>query len=411
MVGRRCRRFRPRPSDRRASGRGRGGNTPRRCRRGCSLRALCPIGARSRAYRWGEDGIAGICDRHQRFCFALALWNGRDPILKERLFGLDRQRRQSRRGCQGVLLLSRQHADALLHEVSCTSIRRRSFRTRSWCEENRRRGRTDPEFELLDTGVFDEDRYFDVFVEYAKADAEDILIRITVVESRAGSGASFTCCRHSGFATPGPGSRRARAMPTGANRRGAGDAHARAGSSITHYYGRRWLALRRRSRAAVYRERNQSQAALRGGRTAARYVKDGIQRLRGARQCWTRSIRTRRDQSAAHYQLTLAPGESTIVQAAAYEPGARAGMPFDGEFDEICAAAHARSRRILRRCGAAGDLSEDARQVMRQAFAGLLWSSSSITTTCDDWLKGDPGQPAAAGRARRRPQSRMDASL
>src|SRR2546425_2096352 len=134
--------------------------------------------ARSRAYRWGEDGLLGICDRECRLCFALALWNGRDPILKERLFGLS--------GPEG------NHGE----DVKECYYYLDSTPTHSWMralykypqaeypylrlvEENRRRGRLEGEFELADTGVFDEDRYFDVFVEYAKASPDDLLIRIT----------------------------------------------------------------------------------------------------------------------------------------------------------------------------------------------------------------------------------------
>ena len=131
--------------------------------------------ARSRAYRWGEDGIGGICDRHQYICFAMALWNGRDRILKERLFGLA--------GHEG------NHAEDVkeyyFYEDSTPThsymrflykYPQAEFPYHKLVEENGRRTRDDPEFELIDTGVFDEDRYFDVFVEYAKATHEDILI-------------------------------------------------------------------------------------------------------------------------------------------------------------------------------------------------------------------------------------------
>src|SRR5678815_1234094 len=135
--------------------------------------------ARSRAYRWGEDGLAGICDRHQNICFALALWNRRDPILKERLFGLT--------GSEG------NHGEDVKEYYFYTDSTpthsymrylykypQAAFPYGELVEENRRRGRQTPEYELADTGVFDESRYFDVEVEYAKADPEDILIRIRI---------------------------------------------------------------------------------------------------------------------------------------------------------------------------------------------------------------------------------------
>ena len=135
--------------------------------------------ARSRAYRWNEDGIAGICDRHQYVCFAVSLWNGRDPILKERLFGLT--------GNEGNHGEDVKEYYFYLDSTPTHSYMKflykypqREFPYRDLVSENRRRSKQDPEYELLDTGIFDQDHYFDVFVEYAKADVEDILIRITV---------------------------------------------------------------------------------------------------------------------------------------------------------------------------------------------------------------------------------------
>jgi len=136
--------------------------------------------SRSRAYRWNEDGIAGICDRHQHICFALALWNGRDETIKERLFGLS--------GPQGnhgedvkeyYFYLDSTPTHAYMKALY--KYPQAAFPYAALRAETARRGRTDPEFELLDTGVFDEDRYFDVFVEYAKASPDDILIRITAI--------------------------------------------------------------------------------------------------------------------------------------------------------------------------------------------------------------------------------------
>jgi hypothetical protein len=136
--------------------------------------------ARSRAYRWGEDGIGGISDRHQLICFAVTLWNGRDPILKERLFGLT--------GPEGNHGEDVKEIYYYLDSTPTHSYMRflykypqAAYPYSRLVEENRRRGRSAPEFELIDTGVFADDRYFDVFVEYAKADAEDILIRIDAV--------------------------------------------------------------------------------------------------------------------------------------------------------------------------------------------------------------------------------------
>src|SRR6476646_6663204 len=135
--------------------------------------------ARSRAYRWNEDGLAGISDRHQRICFALSLWNGKDPILKERLFGLT--------GSEGNHGEDVKEYYFYLDSTPTHSYMKylykypqQEYPYARLVEENRNRGKDRPEYELLDTGVFDENRYFDVLVEYAKADSEDILIRISV---------------------------------------------------------------------------------------------------------------------------------------------------------------------------------------------------------------------------------------
>ena len=161
--------------------------------------------ARSKAYRWNEDGIAGICDRHQKICFALALWNGRDPILKERLFGLtgnEGNHGEDVKECYYYLDSTPTHS----YMKYLYKYPQAAFPYEQLVEENRRRGRGEREFELTDTGVFDDNRYFDVFVEYAKASADDILVRIRLpiaVRKRP----NCTCCRRSGSATPGLGAR------------------------------------------------------------------------------------------------------------------------------------------------------------------------------------------------------------
>ena len=134
--------------------------------------------ARSRAYRWGEDGLLGICDRRSRLCFAIALWNGRDPILKERLFGLtgnEGNHGEDVKECYFYL----DATPTASYLKALYKYPQAEFPYARLLEENRRRGRKDPEYELIDTGVFDDNRYFDVFAEYAKASPEDILVTIT----------------------------------------------------------------------------------------------------------------------------------------------------------------------------------------------------------------------------------------
>src|SRR5882724_5381798 len=135
--------------------------------------------ARSRAYRWNEDGLAGICDRHQKICFALALWNGRDGILKERLFGLtgnEGNHGEDVKECYYYIDSTPTHS----YMKYLYKYPQSEFPYARLVSENRNRGRQSPEFELMDTGIFEENHYFDVFTEYAKASPEDVLIRITV---------------------------------------------------------------------------------------------------------------------------------------------------------------------------------------------------------------------------------------
>ena len=135
--------------------------------------------ARSRAYRWGEDGLGGVCDDHQVLCFALALWNGNDPILKERLFGLSNSEGNHGEDVKEYYFyLDSTPTHSYMKYLY--KYPQAAYPYGDLVETNRRRSREEPEYELLDTGVFEDDRYFDVFVEYAKADAEDLLIRITV---------------------------------------------------------------------------------------------------------------------------------------------------------------------------------------------------------------------------------------
>jgi hypothetical protein len=175
--------------------------------------------AQSRAYRWGEDGLAGICDRRQMICFALALWNGNDPILKERLFGLSNgQGNHGEDVKEYYFYLDNTPTHSYLRCLY--KYPQSEFPYRKLVEENASRSRIEPEFELLDTGIFDNNRYFDVETEYAKAAPEDILIRISA--TNRGPEAAFTFCRPSGSATHGPGSRMPSARscaPNHANKR------------------------------------------------------------------------------------------------------------------------------------------------------------------------------------------------
>ena len=251
--------------------------------------------ARSRAYRWGEDGLLGITDRQCRLCFALALWNGRDPILKERLFGLagpEGNHGEDVKECYFYLDSTPTHS----YLKALYKYPQAEFPYARLVEENRRRGKRDPEFELTDTGVFDEDRYFDVFAEYAKADPDDILIRITVANRG----------RRGGDTAPAADALVPQHLDLGLSTRGVLDqaAHAGAGgldgpSRACHLrhprLRRRAGSGRRAALLALHRERNQHPKALRSGHLDA--IRQGcVPRLPGPRPPRRRESRPGRHQ-------------------------------------------------------------------------------------------------------------------
>ena len=162
--------------------------------------------ARARAYRWGEDGLAGISDDHQVLCFALALWNGRDPILKERLFGLTNSEGNHGEDVKEYYFyLDSTPTHSYMKYLY--KYPQAAYPYADLVTTNGRRSRQELEYELLDTGVFDEDRYFDVYVEYAKAGPEDVLIQIQCRSTAGRIRPCSTCCRRSGSAIPGRGQR------------------------------------------------------------------------------------------------------------------------------------------------------------------------------------------------------------
>ena len=342
--------------------------------------------ARSRAYRWSEDGLCGICDRHQRICFALALWNGRDPILKERLFGLTgNQGNHSEDVKEQYFYLDNTPTHSYMKCLY--KYPQAEFPYARLVEENRRRTRQDPEYELLDTGVFAENRYFDVFVEYAKAAPEDILIRIEIF-NRAPAAASVDVLPTVWF--------RNRWSWGYTDERPEMLCYAENGIALDEpYYGRRWLYAK--DEPEFLFTENETNARRLWNFGDAGFFKDGIGEfvVHGNRA----AINPARHgtKAAAHYRLTLGAGESAALQLRLTDRGME--QPFGAEFDQI----------IIDRRDDANDfyatvtpreLTIDARAVMRQAFAGMLWSKQYYHYVVRDWLEGDPRQPAPPAERR-----------
>jgi len=345
--------------------------------------------ARSRAYRWNEDGLAGISDRHQFMCFALALWNGRDPILKERLFGLtgnEGNHGEDVKEYYFYLDSTPTHSYMkYLYKYPQTE-----FPYARLVDENRRRGRRDPEFELMDTGVFDQDRYFDVFVEYAKAASDDLLIRIEIV-NRGPEPAELTVLPTVWFRNTwswGLDVRRPRLRQ--------GDSLAAGGDDVSvielahDYYGRRRL-LCEGGPALLFTENETNAQRLYQSENTSRYVKDGINDY---------IVQGRKDavnplqvgsKAAAHYVVTVEPGSTHTIQLRLTDREWK-DAPFGQAFNQTLVQRHLEADDFYRELEPEG-LSEDARRVQRQSFAGLLWSKQFYHYEVSRWLRGDPGQP------------------
>ena len=353
--------------------------------------------ARSRAYRWGEDGIAGISDDKQRLCFALALWNGRDAILKERLFGLTNSEGNHGEDVKEYYFyLDSTPTHSYMKYLY--KYPQAAFPYADLVETNRRRTRAEFEYELLDTGVYRENRYFDVFVEYAKAGAEDLLVRITA-HNRGPDPAELhllpTLWFRNDWATWIAPSNRAKAKPelrrieAAAGTSAVGARHDLLGSLSLACEGEVPL---------LFTDNVTNNARLFPGTPAeSAWVKDGINdRVVHGHEaavnpdlCGTKA--------AAHYRRTIAPGGSTVVRLRLTAESANERLPAIGaDFDQIFADRLAEADAFYSSV-TPPSLSADAAAVMRQAIAGMLWSKQFYFFDGDNWLDEHHSNPLHTG--------------
>ncbi len=335
--------------------------------------------ARSRAYRWGEDGIAGICDLQQRLCFAPALWNRRDPILKERLFGLT--------GSEGNHGEDVKEYYYYLDSTPTHSYMKAlykypqtEFPYELLLRESRRRGKGDPEFELLDSGVFDEGRYFDVFMEYAKVDAEDILIRYTI-HNRGPEESELDLIPQLWF-------RNTWSWQDDAPRPSLwiGD-----DSAIeTHHDDLGRVTLHCSGSPSLLLCDNETNSRRLFGTQASGPFKDGVHDYLIAGH----EDAVRREGSGtkagAHYPLRIAAGAAEVVDLRLARD--RMAAPFD-DFDAELERRRAEADEFYAELQSDID-DDDRRRVQRQALAGMLWSKQFFYYDVDEWLEGDPTQPS-----------------
>ena len=344
--------------------------------------------ARSKAYRWGEDGIGGISDRHQLICFAVSLWNGRDPILKERIFGLT--------GSEGNHGEDVKEYYFYLDSTPTHSYMKylykypqAEFPYGQLVEENRRRGKDAPEFELMDTGIFDEDRYFDVEIEYAKATPEDILIRINVT-NRGPEAADLHLLPTIWFRNTWSWQKGA---PRPSLRLTKDVRNATAVQLCQPAYGHRWLFCNGMPEL-LFTENETNTRRLYNYENGTRHAKDGINDylVHGLRDAVNPAKSGTK--AAAHYPLTLGSGETKTIKLRLTnleippENSDPCNGKFDATFDERKREADEFYDSVTPR-----DLSQDAKSVMRQALGGLLWSKQFYYYDMSSWLKGDPAEP------------------
>jgi hypothetical protein len=343
--------------------------------------------ARSRAYRWGEDGLLGITDHQSRMCFALALWNGVDPILKERLFGLtgpEGNHGEDVKECYFYLDSTPTHS----YMKALYKYPQRAFPYSWLVEENRRRGKHDPEFELIDTKVFDDGRYFDVTAEYAKGTPNDVLIQITV-------------------ANRGPEAATLHLLPTlwfrntwSWGRTGEGywprpHLSQQGGGSVLAEHaslGRFHLVVDDPGVPLLFTENETNAQRLFGVPNAQPHVKDAFDEyvVHGRLDAVNPSrIGTK---MAAHYVLQVPAGGERVVRLRLFADAEAPAEPFGPAFDHVLAARIAEADAFHEE-RVPPTATDDERRVIRQASAGLLWSKQFYKYDVRTWLEGDPAQP------------------
>jgi hypothetical protein len=353
--------------------------------------------ARSRAYRWGEDGLAGISDDQQRLCFALALWNGEDPILKERLFGLTNSEGNHGEDVKEYYFyLDSTPTHSYMKYLY--KYPQAAYPYSDLVETNRRRTREELEYELLDTGVFDDDRYFDVVVEYAKGDPEDLLIQISA-SNRGPAAASRHVLPTLWFrntwswkeGSPKPELTQVTGGPTVAVIKAT---HADLGTR--YLYCEEKIPL-------LFTENESNRERLFGAPSRTPYVKDGINNYVVHSQADAVNPAKVGTKASAHYQLTVAAGTTEIIRLrlSPVPPAKAKGVaaPLGRGFDDVL-AARVREADAFYDAITPPRAGKDDANVMRQALAGMLWTKQYYYFDLDRWLEEHGAHPLTSGPRR-----------
>lgn len=334
--------------------------------------------ARSKAYRWGEDGIAGICDENQLLNFSVAFWNTKDPIVKERIFGVTGRGGNHGEDCkEHYYYLDSTPTHSYMKMLY--KYPQQEFPYQKIIDENRKRNRSEPEYDLIDTGIFDTDRYFDVFVEYAKATTDDILVRISV-HNRGPAKATIHVLPQTWFRNTWAWGYHSYKPGMSCDDKGVIKIdHKRLG----RYY------LRADEKPDVLFCENETNSFLLYGQAKQGTFKDGINDYIVSKDKQSLNHSPEGTKAAFHYQLNIGAGKSKVIRLRlsnelTSDPFRKFDQLFNlrkGEADEFYNFIQDNIRQ------------DDDRVIQRQALAGMLWSKQFYYYDVDKWLKGDPAQP------------------
>jgi hypothetical protein len=345
--------------------------------------------ARSRAYRWGEDGLAGVCDDKQRLCLAVALWNERDPILKERLFGLTNAEGNHGEDVKECYF----YLDAMPTSSYLRMLYKypqAEFPYADLVAENGARSMSESEYELLDTGIFDEGRYFDVEVEYAKGTPEDILLQVTV-HNRGPREATLHVLptlwfRHTWSWAGGTETPSLRATTDVGGRNVIRAEHSELGV--------RWLWADGPARVLVTDNETNNERVF-GSANETPYVKDGIDRAVVEGDASAVNPDGTGTKAALHYVLTVPAGDSAVLRLRLTDTAPEVAGDAFGNFDEVMSARRGEASQFWDEL--LTGLPDDQKLVCRQALAGMLWSKQYYALDIERWLEEQGVDPLAGG--------------
>jgi len=341
--------------------------------------------SRSRAYRWGEDGIAGISDNHQRLCFAVSLWNGKDPFIKERLYGLNTYEGNHAEDVKEYYYYL-DNTPTHSYMKYLYKYPQGEYPYQKLLDENKKLGRLDPEYELIDTGVLNDDRYFDVYIEYAKNDPEDILIRLTMF-NRGPEEAEFHVLPTLWFKNDWSWYKNV-AKPEITNVRNNKNISV---IEASHPELEKMYFYCESPGKLLFTENETNEMKLYGTKNVSDYVKDGINEYLVHDDKNAVNPELSGTKFSPYYNLRLKPQESKELWFRLCK-SKNLRAPFGKKFGDIFTSRKEDADKFYEKISTCSH-SEDENRIQRQAFSGMLWTKQFYNYVVEDWLKGDPASP------------------